>query len=270
MTMSYAYPDGDDRLTRAWFEGPGEAFCRYSRESDRLVLQKTKQWLGSTPSGHKTSLLDVGCGEGRLIAELAADFRRIVAVEPDAARLARAKEAIRRAGLENKVEISHNTIEDLDDCPRFDAVVCSHVLQHVHTRSAPIILRKLRELLVPGGRLALGTCHAVTGEESFDQSLLREGRLVVEPVSRERFDALIHNRDGILPCRYFTEPDLLAMLDAAGFEVIEAWLYHVDAPSFDELGGAGDIDARINADPDLRRRMGVDILVLAEARISRS
>jgi hypothetical protein len=79
---------------------------------------------------------------------------------------------------------------------------------------------------------------------------------------------LTSNDEAILHCRYLTEQALATMLDAAGFDVIESWLFHVDARSFDELGGGAGIDERINADPALRSRMGVDVLVLAKARLN--
>jgi 2-polyprenyl-3-methyl-5-hydroxy-6-metoxy-1,4-benzoquinol methylase len=263
---NYAYPDGEDQLTREWFEGAGEGFKRYSEASDRRVLEKVKGWLQRRPGGGDASLLDAGCGEGRLIPELAAGFHRIEAIEPDAARLERAKARIRLAGLEDKTAFTHGTIEQLAPSARFDAVLCSHVLQHVHTASVPHLLRRLREALAGGGLLALTTCHSTTGQESFDQTLKRDGRLVVEPVSKEQFDGLIHNHEAILPCRYFTEPGLMVLLAAAGFETREVWLFHADAQSFHELGGADGIDDRINSEPALRARMGVDVLVLAETR----
>jgi 2-polyprenyl-3-methyl-5-hydroxy-6-metoxy-1,4-benzoquinol methylase len=263
---NYAYPDGEDQLTREWFEGAGEDFKRYSEASDRRVLEKVTGWLRSRLGGGEASLLDAGCGEGRLIPELAADFHRIEAVEPDASRLERAKTRVRVAGLADKVTFTHGTIENLVPSARFDVVLCSHVLQHVHTATVPTLLRRLREALVEGGQLVLTTCHSITGQESFDQTLKRDGNLAVEPVSRERFDALIHNREAILPCRYFTEHALKELLADAGFETREVWLFHVDAQSFRELGGADDIDDRINADPSLRERMGVDVLILARPR----
>ena len=263
--MKYTYPDGDDRLTREWFDGAGEEFKRYSEVSDHRVMEKLNGWLQGHTGG-QASLLDAGCGEGRLILELAAGFHRVEAVEPDAARIDRAKAKVRLAGLEDKVTFNCGTIEQIAPTARFDAVVCSHVLQHVHTASVPTLLRRLREVLFDGGQLVLTTCHSTTGQESFDQTLNQGGQLIAEPVSKEQFDALIYNQESILPCRYFTELELTALVVAAGFEIRQVWLFHVDVQSFHELGGAEDIDDRINADPQLRARMGVDVLILAEAR----
>lgn len=261
----YTYPDGEDRLTREWFDGAGEEFKRYSEVSDLRVMEKIKGWLQRHTDG-EASLLDAGCGEGRLILDLAAGFHRVEAVEPDAARIERAKARVRVAELEDRVTFTHGTIEQIAPAAQFDAVVCSHVLQHVHTASVPTLLRGLRAALVDGGKLVLTTCHSTTGQESFDQTLKRDGQLIVEPVSQERFDGLIQNQESILPCRYFTELELTALVATAGFEIREVWLFHVDAQSFQELGGAGDIDDRINTDPQLRARMGVDVLILADAR----
>ena len=87
--MNYSYP-GD---------GPGrdaEPFKGYRDRSEDHVLRYAEYSFKSIPEG---SLLDLGCGEGRLALHFAKYFKRVIALEPDEWRLAQSQKNAIEAGL---------------------------------------------------------------------------------------------------------------------------------------------------------------------------
>ena len=90
-------------------------------------------------------VLEVGCGDGRLARALGDLTYRVVAIDPAAP-----EGAIFQA----------ISLEEFADPARFDAVVASRALHHIHDLAGA--LSKLQRLLVPGGRL-------IVVEHAFDR-----------------------------------------------------------------------------------------------------
>jgi 2-polyprenyl-3-methyl-5-hydroxy-6-metoxy-1,4-benzoquinol methylase len=95
--------------------------------------------------GHKSSICDVGCGSGVLLAQLAQLGHDVTGVEPD-------PEA-RKTGQQRGLDIRPGTGEDLAALGdlRFDLVVMTHSLEH--TREAELAIANCRRHLKPGGHL---------------------------------------------------------------------------------------------------------------------
>jgi SAM-dependent methyltransferase len=137
------------------------------------------------------SVLDVGCGRGLMLADLARRGWRAVGVEMSDAASRHAREVL---GLDVRVG-------DLADC-RFEAgafdVVCFfHVLEHL--RDPGEALAEARRVIKPGGRLLI----EVPNFGSF-QSYLAGGRGFHVDAPRHLF--------------HFTQASLLAALERASFE----------------------------------------------------
>lgn len=109
------------------------------------ILEFVRVHLPPVPS----RILEVGCGDGRLAEALDDLGHRVVAIDPAAP-----DGAIFQAV----------SLEEFADPARFDAVVASRSLHHIHDLAGA--LSKLRRLLVPGGRLILVE-HAF---ERFDEA----------------------------------------------------------------------------------------------------
>lgn len=100
-------------------------------------------WLPPVPGG---TLLDVGCGNGALIARLRALGWRVCGVEPDpaAATIARDTHGLDVVG----------SLDALGD-RSFDAITMHHVIEHVP--DPPATIRQIVRHLAPGGRLVMVT-----------------------------------------------------------------------------------------------------------------
>ena len=99
--------------------------------------------------GNLGRVLDVGCGDGRLTAEL--DAAELTAADVSPVALERARGRLSGARL---VELEPDAPLPFED-GSFDAVVAVETVEHV--RDLQLFLSELRRVLVPGGQLALTT-----------------------------------------------------------------------------------------------------------------
>jgi SAM-dependent methyltransferase len=129
--------------------------------------------------------LDLGCGDGRLTAEL--DATELTAADVSRVALDRARARLPAARL---VELEPDAPLPFDD-GGFDLVLCAETLEHV--RDVQLLLSEARRVLHPGGELAITT-----------------------PDTR----ALMRPPDPLSPhLRFFTHRSLARVLDALGFDV---------------------------------------------------
>ncbi|WP_167146301.1 class I SAM-dependent methyltransferase [Actinomyces sp. ZJ308] len=94
--------------------------------------------------------LDVGCGDGLLLARLATVCRCVVGIDPDEQAVVR---ACRRLDQIPQIEVRLDDVMDPDLPERvgtFETVSCVATLHHLPLKPA---LRRLGELVAPGGRL---------------------------------------------------------------------------------------------------------------------
>jgi ubiquinone/menaquinone biosynthesis C-methylase UbiE len=141
-------------------------------------------------------ILDVGCGPGQYMAWLEAQDgdREVVGIDLSAGMLAQAKTRV-RGGLA-QMDMRHLAFPD----GSFDGIWCVASLLHLPKADAPLALREMRRVLVPGGALLL-IIHEGTEEEW------------------EKY----HHYFGTVP-RFFaryTQPEGEAMLTSAGFTVVD-------------------------------------------------
>ncbi|OGA71144.1 MAG: hypothetical protein A3G83_00470 [Betaproteobacteria bacterium RIFCSPLOWO2_12_FULL_68_20] len=107
-----------------------------------------------------SEIVDVGCGDGRFTRELALrGAKRVVGVDrsPRAIALARAMNHDLPALRFLEADITAAWSE-----PPFEAAVLMEVLEHIPIDDAPALVRAVRKLLRPGGRLFLTVPHRNT------------------------------------------------------------------------------------------------------------
>lgn len=145
--------------------------------------------------GRSAAALDLGCGDGRLTAELGVDD--VVAADVSQVALERLG---RRLPAARTLLVEPDEPLPLDD-GAFDLVLCAETIEHV--RDTQLLLSEIRRVLRPGGRLALTTpAHGrLTGLDVLVRGFER------------RFDPLSPH------LRFLTRRSLAALLDGLGFEV---------------------------------------------------
>lgn len=110
----------------------------------RLVMEQVRE-------EDFASLLDFGCGDGRLLHEMsrAVPGRRYCGCDFSGRAVAFAR------ALTPEAEFFAGDIRDGIVPGTFDAITMTEVLEHIPPDDARSVLQKVRELLAPGGRLIL-------------------------------------------------------------------------------------------------------------------
>jgi cyclopropane fatty-acyl-phospholipid synthase-like methyltransferase len=99
------------------------------------------------------ALLEIGCGTGNLLMQLAKSFpaARCVGVDIDLESLRIAREKIQRAGTEGRVEARHGTIAAATQPSTFDAVVMVEVLHEIAPQIRPQVIQEAAAAMKSGG-----------------------------------------------------------------------------------------------------------------------
>lgn len=136
--LGYALPD----------QSVGVALLGRVGDHVPVVRDSAMLSVAGLPPGHGRRLLDVGCGSGDFLSRMSARGWRVVGVEPDP----KAAETARRNGLDVRNGMLADAAFDSD---MFDAIVLSHVIEHVHDPVA--LLGECSRVLRPGGQVVILT-----------------------------------------------------------------------------------------------------------------
>lgn len=97
--------------------------------------------------GPNDVVYDLGCGDGRIVIAAAKRGARAVGVDIDPQRIAEARANVKAAGVEDKVEIRHGDLFQVDTRPA--TVVTLYLLESLNLKLRPKLQRELR----PGARV---------------------------------------------------------------------------------------------------------------------
>jgi len=220
--QEYRYPDPGDRLTATFILRSELEEAEWARQESQVLDLLSEPWRRLDPPAR---LLDFGSGLGRLTLRFAGGFDRVVSVEPDADRAAGQREAVAASPHGSRVEIRSEVSSEADRT--YDAVLCSHVIQHVTADAALAVLNELARLLQPGGHLLLTTTLAPDGEDRYAIKENGRGGFSERDVGPEEFDAACRvNRTGLLPVHFYGYPGLVADLERRGLDVVGGYGFH--------------------------------------------
>lgn len=115
-------------------------------------------------------LLDVGCGWGSMALHAATHHgAQVVGITISQEQATRARERVREAGLEDRVQIRLQDYRDLGG-EHFDAISSIGMFEHVGKRRMAEYFATLHGLLVPGGRLLNHAISSVGGSKLSSRS----------------------------------------------------------------------------------------------------
>lgn len=213
------------------------------------------------------SIVELGCGDARVLASLAGDRRTLVGVDIDASQLELAAARARACGA--SLELVEADMRELDSSMlggrRFDRVIIPHggIYCLLDAAALAASLRRAAALLADGGLLLLDAWaaddfHVEAEPEDQDPSWLERVKTI--ELDGERYEVLersswdkpnqrldvtyIHVRvgsedaiEGLLQQRYVLADELCAALEQAGLDLVEL------AGDFE--GGPYDADSRV-------------------------
>jgi tRNA (cmo5U34)-methyltransferase len=132
-----------------------EHVCRYLTRADGYPRRAEGEsvLLDHVPRG-APRILDLGTGDGRLLALLQADRPRMLGVGLDFSELMLAAARERFAGDERIEIVEHDLAEPLPTLGRFDAIVSSMAIHHLEHERKRSLYAEVFELLEPGGVFA--------------------------------------------------------------------------------------------------------------------
>lgn len=175
-----------------------------------------------------TSVLDFGCGAGRLTLPLARRATRVVACDLAPTMLVHARQNAVSAGLHNISFILADEFAELAPAS-FDFVCSLLVLQYVPPADGYALIARLVKLLAPGGVAALHLTVQRPGS-----GVRRLVRFMRAPRFTHYRRTVIHPGEGrpaYLQIREYDEHRVLDLVEAAGSRVIARLAAHEGDPA---------------------------------------
>ncbi|TMG46681.1 MAG: class I SAM-dependent methyltransferase [Chloroflexi bacterium] len=134
----------------------------------RYVFSRRGLWVINTPYrrilaaahiGPQDHVLDLGCGIGNILIALAEQIafaRPPIGVDVSPALIDIGRGEIRKAGLDQKIELRAAPATRLPfDDASFDVVLTSHVIKHLDDEALAACFHEVARLLGPGGRFLM-------------------------------------------------------------------------------------------------------------------
>ncbi len=165
------------------------------------------------------SLMDIGCGLGRVTEIARGRITRIVALEPDNARYLDCKKRFHAPPhCQILNQMSSDYIAKNPDS-QFDLVVLGMVIQHVSTASCSQLIRDAAQLVKPNGVVIIATSLAPEPLKGFSRSSEPDKPFL----NKEEFDEYAnnpHTQDRGIPFRRFSKNEL-AIEVSPYFDIIQ-------------------------------------------------
>jgi ubiquinone/menaquinone biosynthesis C-methylase UbiE len=218
----YSYPDVEDKIT-SFLIMERATTPQLWEKSERTIINRIEKYVKQFPGKW---LLDAGCGTGRLLPHFQEYFDKILAIDPDPVQIQKAKDLAKSRGFADKVIFETTSVQELSwQKTSIDTIVCSHMLQHIRTKSVPQVLQKFYELSKMNGHLFIMTTHS-KNQDYFVKEYLKGHKLIEEKISAEEFNSVVTNKQNILPIHLFSKRSIQNIMRASGYTVLDYRLFH--------------------------------------------
>lgn len=202
-------PPGDTRADIVWSKAARQnAICAAAATTDADPFAKYPDWVGPYFAAQDGTLLDAGCGYGRVSIPLLKSNPRLRCVGVDASPVMLNKfvELAKEHGVDDRVELYCGNVNTLPfpDC-HFQFVLSCAVLLHLPKEDAKEAIHEFRRVLVRNGTLVLAG--------SFPNALNLEG------VANIRYNFLA-KKNG--PVRVYTRPEVTQLFKDFSRVAVEA------------------------------------------------
>ena len=203
-----------------------------TRSSAQMRLNRIVKYV---PDG--ATLLEVGCGNGRLAERLDRDAHPLTYVGVDAAREMIDIANARRLGL--RFVRAEFRVADLTDpewhgaLPHapYDVIVALAVLHHIPSSELRLaVLRDLGAMLKPGGTLVM-TNWQFLNNERMRKKILEWDTVGIDPAELETGDALLSWKRGGMAyryCHWLTKTEVQELAAQSGLQVVRQFLADAD------------------------------------------
>ena len=200
-----------------WFNRPDQ-IRHYRDEASFGPTPAEQALLSSLPT--KGSVLDVGCGAGRISMWLARRGLQVTGIDVSEELL----EAARKLSAQSDLKINYRCVSGMDALApgmRFDHAICFKVLCYIPTKELRHqYMSNLYQSLEPGGTCLL--TQYIVPEEYIDDA--KDEDYYKSPASGfaivERGDSFPHAAGYV---RWFTERELRNELDASPFKIVRSF-----------------------------------------------
>jgi 2-polyprenyl-3-methyl-5-hydroxy-6-metoxy-1,4-benzoquinol methylase len=165
-----------------------ESFVAYLDDAAQRGRDRRLENLWRLEVGAGDAALDVGCGAGDLVIDLASEIApgvRAVGVDASEAMIATARDRAAQRGVEVEFEVgdAHSLVFESGT---FDGVHCTRVLQHLDDPG--LAVREMARVLKPGGRL-------VVSEPDWDAFVLDSDDVSIALAVRAALGAVVRQPD---------------------------------------------------------------------------
>lgn len=197
------------------------------REPD--FLAKGREYVDLTRRGWKAiapnSVLEVGCGAGRVTSALAAEFESVVALDVSPTMLDEAKRLVHA----DNVEFVQGDGLNLPDGP-FDVVYSTQVLQHIDRATLPALFKEIARVLK--GRAVLHIPQPTPSATTADITRLVPVRRGVTKVAKALGLSFDYGKRPWIVTHYnrYTSSQVRKMAAEAGLRLIEQFEFRPGKP----------------------------------------
>ena len=117
--------------------------------------EDSEEWTRQLKVDETSTVVDLGCGEARILAAMAPNIDRGIGIEASVHMLAAARNRLANLDIKN-VELVRADLRNFDTCVEAsDAVMSRAALHHVNDRDKQAVFHKIFRVLRPGGIFSL-------------------------------------------------------------------------------------------------------------------